>query len=203
MLPSDVGVGFHTARAFAVPLPGPPPAEVQFALPFAAIPVAIGLPPEHCVGVAAKAVAVTALPLPARKVVEVFPKGHSRIVFEPDTLNVQVRKPESPAGAILFKLIEKRFVPLMLTVEPVAGGADHVPSPRQKVVEDAPVEAQKLVTGRTPMTYGAPPARFIGPFFTSAVVIPEATIGWPAVKAPLKFVTVPPLPLPPPPSVSA
>jgi hypothetical protein len=46
-----------------------------------------------------------------------------------------------------------RPVPVFIVVTvPEPAGADHVPSPRQKVIELAPVPLLRLVTGRLPMT---------------------------------------------------
>jgi hypothetical protein len=62
---------------------------------------------------------------------------------------------------------------------PVLGGVAHVASPRQKVLEDAPVPLFKLVTGRFPVTpvVNGSPVALVSVAETGvprAVMLPEA-----------------------------
>ena len=81
--------------------------------------------------------------------------------------------------------------PLTLVTEPPLMMVAHVPSPRQYVVDDAPVPLFKFVTGRLPVicdvgTVSVPPSEILPAVVTVPVRVRPLT-----VPAPLTLVTVP------------
>ena len=112
------------------------------------VPVVVGVALARVVLAVASLTPNTALTLQPLGAVEVVTTKRTSVCAEAN-MYVTQEPVVVEEHAVLFPSKESGFT---IVASEVAAGADHVPSPLQKVEEDAPVPLLRFPTGRLPVT---------------------------------------------------